>query len=177
MSQHIPPITPYLAVSNAHAAIDFYKKALGAEQVGEAHTMPNTDKIMHVRLMVNGALIMLADDLSQIMNMKSETPEALGGSPITLALQVDNVQPLWDRAIAAGGKVIMPLADQFWGDRYGMFVDPFGHKWSMSQTLKQMTDEEMKQAAADMMKSKGALRAALATDGDRGTTRPGTLEV
>lgn len=151
MEATIPPITPYLVVSDAKAAVEFYKKAFGATQDGDAHIMPNTDKIMHVRLLINGGMVMLADDFSQMMHMKKETPEALGGTPITLALQVGDAQSLWDRATAAGATVMMPLRDQFWGDRYGVLIDPFGHKWSLSQTIRKMSDEEMRQAAEAAM--------------------------
>ncbi len=159
MSAPIPPITPYLVVSNAADAVEFYKQAFGAEQDGDIHVMPGTNKIMHVRLLINGGLIMLADDFSEMMGGASMTPPALGGSPITLALQLEDVQSFWDRAVKAGATVTMPLADQFWGDRYGQIVDPFGHKWSMSQTIKPMSDEQMKQAAESTMAEKGTLRA------------------
>ena len=158
MNTAIPPITPYLVVSNAAEAVEFYKKAFGAVQDGEAHTMPGGDKIMHVRVVINGGLVMLADDFSSMKpGCRSETPEALGGSPVTLALQVEDAQSFWDRAVAGGAKVTMPLADQFWGDRYGQVVDPFGHKWSVSQTLKVMTDAEMTDAAREMLENKGTL--------------------
>jgi PhnB protein len=157
MTVAVPPITPYLVVSNAAAAVEFYKKAFGATQDGEAHTMPNTDKIMHVRLLINGSLIMLCDDMSGMMGRPSETPESLGGSPVTLALQLEDVQSFWDTAVAGGAIVTMPLADMFWGDRYGQVVDPFGHKWSMSQTIAVMTDEQMQAAAEEAIESKGTL--------------------
>lgn len=157
MDVAIPAITPYLVVSDARGAVEFYKKAFGAVQDGEAHTMPGGDKVMHVRVVINGGLVMLADDFSGMMGTKPETPEALGGSPITLALQLDDVQSFWDRAMAGGAKVTMPLADQFWGDRYGQVVDPYGHKWSMSQTIKVMTDAEMQESAQEMMGSQGTL--------------------
>ena len=155
----IPPITPYLTVSDAVAAVEFYKAAFGATQDGEAHLMPGTGKIMHVRLVVNGALIMLADDFSKEMDAPCMTPSKLGGSPIVLALQLEDVQSFWDKAVAAGGIVTMPLADQFWGDRYGQMTDPFGHRWSMSQTMKTMTDAEMQDAAESQMQEKGTLQA------------------
>jgi PhnB protein len=157
MTAEIPPITPYLVVSNAAEAIEFYKKAFGATVDGEAHLMPGTDKIMHVRLVINGSLIMLCDDMSAMMNRRSETPEALGGSPITLALSLKDVQSFWDKAIAGGATVTMPLADMFWGDRYGQIVDPYGHKWSMSQTIKVLTDEEVQDAAQSAIADKGTL--------------------
>jgi PhnB protein len=154
----IPPITPYLTVSDAAAAIEFYKRGFGAVQDGESHLMPGTDKIMHARLRFsNGGLIMLADDLAGQMGRKSETPEALSGSPVVLALLLEDVQTFWDAAVAAGATITVPLADQFWGDRYGQLTDPFGHKWSLSQTLKVMTDEEMQEAAETMLEEKGTL--------------------
>lgn len=157
MSTPIPPITPYLVVSDAAAAVEFYKKAFGAVQDGEAHLMPQTNKIMHVRLLINDSLIMLADDFSSSMGGVSMTPTALGGSPITLALNLADVQTFWDRAVAGGATVTMPLADMFWGDRYGQVTDPFGHRWSMSQTLRKMTDAEMQQSAHDAIAEKGGL--------------------
>jgi PhnB protein len=157
MDVKIPPITPYLVVSNAAEAIEFYKKAFGATQDGESHLMPGTDKIMHARLLINGSLIMLCDDMGPMMGRPASTPDALGGSPITLALQLEDVQSFWDTAVAGGATVTMPLADMFWGDRYGQVTDPYGHKWSMSQTLKVMTDEEMQTAAESAMEKKGTL--------------------
>ncbi len=151
MAHPIPPLTPYLVVSNAAQAVAFYQQAFGAELDGEPHLMPGTDKIMHVRLMVNGSMIMLCDDFSEMMGSAPQTPNALGGSPITLALQFSDVQPFWDRAVAAGMTVTMPIADMFWGDRYGQVTDPYGHKWSMSQTLTVMNDEQMAAAAEQAM--------------------------
>src|ERR1700759_1169888 len=102
---------------------------------------------MHAQLLLNGSVIMLADDFSEVMGGPSMTPLALGGSPVTLALQLEDVQPFWDRAVAAGATVTMPLADQFWGARYGQVTDPFGHKWSMSQTLHTPSEAEIREAA------------------------------
>jgi PhnB protein len=153
----VPPLTPYLVVSDAAGAIEFYKTALGAVQDGEPHLMPGTDKIMHARLLINGSLIMMCDDMGPMMGHPASSPEVLGGSPITLALQLDDVQSFWDKAVAGGAIVTMPLADMFWGDRYGQFTDPFGHKWSVSQMLKAMSDEEMSKAAEASMSEKGTL--------------------
>ena len=157
MAASVPPVTPYLVVSNAAAAITFYKRAFNATQEGESHLMPGSDKIMHARLLVNGSLIMLSDDFSSMRGGPSNTPEALGGSPITLAIQVTEAQSFWDAAVAAGVTITMPLADMFWGDRYGQFTDPFGHKWSVSQTLTPMTDHEMQTAAQDTIAARGTL--------------------
>jgi PhnB protein len=172
MDVTIPPITPYLVVSNAAEAIEFYKTAFGATQDGDSHLMPGTDKIMHARLVINGGLIMLCDDMATMMGHPASTPDALGGSPITLALQLDDVQSFWDKAVAGGATVTMPLADMFWGDRYGQVTDPYGHKWSMSQTITVMSDDEMKQAAATQMATVGTLRAADATAPPSGGLQP-----
>jgi PhnB protein len=153
----VSPITPYLTVSDCAAAIEFYKKGFGAVQDGEVHVMPGTNKIMHARLVINGSLIMLADDFSDKVGSPCMTPEALGGSPVVLAMTCTDVQTLWDSAVAAGATVTMPLADQFWGDRYGQMTDPFGHKWSLSQTMKVMTDAQMQHAAETKLEKDGTL--------------------
>lgn len=163
MTTAIPPLTPYLTVSDAAAALEFYKNAFGAEQDGEAHFMPGTQKIIHARLLINGSLIMLADDMGPSMGRPAADPLALGGSPIVLALTLDDVQSFWDRAVAGGMQVTMPLADMFWGDRYGQGTDPFGHRWSFSQPMKQMSDAEMQEAADKAMAERGTLMGESAT--------------
>ena len=141
-----PSFAPYLVVSNATAAINFYKHAFGAVELVR-HPAPGTDKLMHAHLIVHGGHLMLSDDFSSQMGGKSETPEALGGSPVTFHLQTDNADDVWAQALAAGAEVIMPLADQFWGDRYGQLRDPFGHKWSVGQTLRTPSQEEIEEGA------------------------------
>lgn len=141
-----PTFTPYIVVSNAAAAIDFYKRAFGAQELVR-HSAPGTDKLMHARLVVHGGNLMLCDDFSGSMGGKSETPEALGGCPVTFHLQVDNADDAWKKALAAGAKVKMPLADQFWGDRYGQLTDPFGFHWSIGQTISTPTQSEVEEGA------------------------------
>jgi PhnB protein len=147
-----PTFVPYLVVSNAAAAVDFYKNAFGATETLR-HEAPGTGKLMHVHLIVNGGNLFLADDFSDQMNRKSETPEALGGSPVTFHLHVDDADATWAKAVAAGAEVTMPLADQFWGDRYGQLRDPFGHKWSIGQTKTTPTQEEIEGAAKEVFAS------------------------
>jgi PhnB protein len=141
-----PTFVPYIVISNAAAAIEFYKKAFGAVELAR-HNAPNTDKIMHASLRINGGILMMSDDFSASMGGKSQTPQALGGSPVTFHLQVDDANALWARALAAGATVAMPLADQFWGDRYGQLIDPFGHRWSIGQTISKPTQAEIEEAA------------------------------
>ena len=141
-----PTFAPYLTVSNAAAAIDFYKLAFGAIELAR-HPAPGTDKIMHAHLVVHGGHLLLSDDFSQMAGRRSETPEALGGSPVTFHLQTDNADAVWEKAVAAGAEITMPLADQFWGDRYGQLRDPFGQKWSVGQALRTPSQEEIEEGA------------------------------
>ena len=128
MSNELPPVlggvAPYLSVSNAGAAADFYVKAFGAK---EAVRMPPDDKgrYMHIHLVINGGSVMLADAFPD-HGHPLETPAAF-----TLHLQVDDVDAWFERAAKAGAEVVMPLAEMFWGDRYGQLRDPFGVLWSM----------------------------------------------
>lgn len=147
-----PTFAPYLVVSDAAAAIDFYKKAFGAAELVR-HAAPGTDKLMHAHLVVHGGHLFLADDFAGQMGKKSETPQALGGSPVTFHLHVENADAAWDQAVAAGAEITMPLADQFWGDRYGQLRDPFGHKWSIGQTKSQPTQDEIEKAAKEVFVS------------------------
>ena len=139
---------PYFVVNDGAAAIEFYKAAFGAEELAR-HMAPHSNRIMHAHLKLNGGDLMLSDDFGAEMGHKSETPLALGGSPVTIALVVDDAHASWDRAVAAGATVTMPLADQFWGDRYGQLKDPFGHKWSISQTIATPSEDEIAKAAAE----------------------------
>ena len=143
-----PKFVPYLVLNDAAAAIEFYIAAFDAEELTR-HIAPHSDRIMHAHLKINSGDLMLSDDFSPEMGGKSETPIALGGSPVTIALEVEDAYAAWDKAIAAGAIVTMPLADQFWGDRYGQLKDPFGHKWSISQTIATPTREEIDKAAAE----------------------------
>jgi PhnB protein len=141
-----PTLIPHFTCSNAAAAIEFYKAAFGAEEMAR-HAAPNSNKIMHATLKINGGLVMLNDDFSGQMNCKCETTEALGGNPFILHLEVDNADAWWAKALAAGAEVVFPLADQFWGSRYGTLKDPFGIKWSVAHPVKKLSAEEVEEAA------------------------------
>ncbi len=141
-----PPLIPYLVVPDAAAAIEFYKTALGAMEIVRHH-LPESTKITHAHLVINDGSIMLSDDFPEMRGDQASTPEALGGSPVTIHLQMDDVDSFWERAVAGGVTVTMPLADQFWGDRYGQFTDPFGHKWSVGQTKVSLSEDQLKEAA------------------------------
>ncbi len=139
-------LSPHFAVSDAAAAIDFYKAAFGAVETAR-HLVPNGSKIMHASLKIADRDLMLNDDFSAEMGSKPETAEALGGCPVVFHLQVENADAAWAKALAAGAKVKMPLENQFWGDRYGMLSDPFGLYWSIGQTISKPTPAEVEEAA------------------------------
>jgi PhnB protein len=138
------PLTPYLTVDDARAAIDFYGRAFGARELSR-HTTPDGAKIIHAALDINGGLLMLSDDFPEMTG--GQTPKVLGGSPVTLHLHLADVDTVFQRAIDAGATVTMPLADQFWGDRYGQLRDPFGHSWSLATRKKAATQEDLDRGA------------------------------
>ncbi|UJR84424.1 VOC family protein [Sandaracinus amylolyticus] len=144
-----PPLSPYLTVHDAKAAIDFYVRAFGAKELARQAT-PDGSKLIHAALALpNGGTFMLADALlpeGQSPEMKggvSSTPKSLGGSPVTLHLDLPDVKATWARAVEAGAQVKMPLALQFWGDEYGILEDPFGHRWSLATRAKVATKDEL----------------------------------
>ena len=128
-------LVPHLVVNNASAAIDFYKRAFGAEEIMR---MPSEDgkKLMHAQLQIGESTLYLCDDFPEFCGGKSRTPNALGGTPVTIHQTVRDCDAAMKRCADAGGKVTMPAADMFWGDRYGQVTDPFGHNWSFSTPLK-----------------------------------------
>jgi PhnB protein len=140
-----PAVSPMLTVSDGAAAIDFYVKAFDAEELGRVPG-PDGKKLYHAALRINGAMVMLNDDFPEMNDGKSVTPEALGGSPVTIHLTVTDVETKFQKAVDAGATVVMPLDDMFWGDRYGELRDPFGHLWSMGQPMREVSEEEIEAA-------------------------------
>jgi PhnB protein len=139
-----PAVLPHLVVDDAAAAIDFYVKAFGATELGR---VPRPDgKLIHAALGINGSTVMLNDDFPEYNDGKSTTPKALGGTPVTIHLTVTDVEAKFARAVEAGAEVVMPLEDQFWGDRYGMVRDQFVHLWSLGQPVREVSPEEIAQA-------------------------------
>ena len=135
-------VTPSIFVAGAAKAIDFYKKALGAEEVMR---FPGPDgTIMHAEIRIGDSLIMLGDEMP---DHGGRGPKSLGGTPVGFFVYKEDVDAAWKRAIDAGAKEIMPLADQFWGDRAGCLEDPFGHRWWLAQHMRDMTPEELRKAA------------------------------
>jgi len=139
-------VTPSLVVRGGQKAIEFYKKAFGAVERG---VMSGPDgSVMHGELMIGNSLIFLGDENPQ---WGALSPQSLNGSPVTLNLYVEDCDAVFNRAVAAGATVGMPLADQFWGDRYGTVVDPFGHKWGIATHKEDVSDEEMGRRAQEAM--------------------------
>ena len=139
-----PAVSPHLVVDDAAAAIDFYVKAFNAVEYGR---IPGPDgKLIHAALNINGFMVMLNDDFPEMSGGKSMTPTALGGTPVTIHLTVTDVDDKFQQAVDAGATVLTPLEDQFWGDRYGVLRDPFGHHWSLGQPVREVSIEEIEEA-------------------------------
>jgi len=138
----IPPgfhtVTPYLIVRDSRKAIDFYKKAFDAEEI---LIMPGPDgKVMHAEIKIGDSIVFLADEMPEMNHLG---PETRGGATCSLMLYVKDVDTSFEKAVKAGCIVKMPLSDQFWGDRYGNVVDPFGHVWALATHIEDVSPEEM----------------------------------
>jgi uncharacterized glyoxalase superfamily protein PhnB len=134
-------LTPHIVVRGAAQAIEFYKKAFGAVEIRRA-PMPDGKTLMHADLKIGDSHLLLADEMPGMGGCHA--PREPGAVSCTLHLFVEDVDSVFERAVAAGAKVTMPLADQFWGDRYGQLTDPFGHRWSVATHKEDLTPAEMK---------------------------------
>jgi uncharacterized glyoxalase superfamily protein PhnB len=135
-------LIPHLTCDSCADAIEFYKKAFGAM---ENCRMPAPDgtRIMHAQIEIDGRPVFLNDDFPEFCGGKSQSPKGLGGTPVTIHRYVENCDAAIQRAVDAGATVKMPAQDMFWGDRYGMVIDPFGHSWSLATHLRDLTPEQM----------------------------------
>jgi PhnB protein len=132
-------VTPYLIVRGAEQALAFYKKAFKAS---ELYRLPMPDgRIGHAEIRIGDSRLMLADEMPE---MKIVSPASLGGTPVGIALYVEDCDSIFNQAVSAGAKVERPLADQFYGDRSGTLIDPFGHKWTVATHKEDVSAEEMK---------------------------------
>lgn len=145
----IPPghgnLIPHLVCTPCDEAIEFYKKAFGAEEVRRL-VAPDGRRIMHAALRIGSSYLFLVDDFPEYCGGKPQSATALQGTPVTIHHYVENCDAAIERAQKAGATVVMPATDMFWGDRYGLVTDPFGHKWSFGTHLRDLTPEEMQQA-------------------------------
>jgi uncharacterized glyoxalase superfamily protein PhnB len=141
-------LIPHLVCSPCAEAIEFYKKAFGAEEVGR---VPAQDghRIMHAAIRIGKSFVFLVDDFPEFCGGKASSPTALKGTPVTIHHYVENCDAAIKRAQDAGAVVSMPAADMFWGDRYGVVTDPFGHKWSFATHIKDLSPAEMQAAMKD----------------------------
>lgn len=141
-------VTAHLVCRDAASAIDFYKRAFGAEEM--VRLAGPDGEIMHASFKIGDSIIMLAEEAPQWNSM---SPVSLKGSPVTLHLYVKDSDAAFERAVKSGAKAKMPPADMFWGDRYGKVVDPFGHEWAIATHVRDMSHDEIQKAGAEAMKS------------------------
>jgi PhnB protein len=145
-----PSLVPYLVVSDGMAAIEFYKKAFGAVEEC-CMTMPGTNQVMHASLKIGDSHFMLSGEMKGA-ECSSVSPLTLGGTPVSIHITVPNVDEAFKRAVDAGAEELTPPADMFWGDRYGRLKDPFGHEWSLSTPVREMSPKEIEAAAAEFFR-------------------------
>ena len=138
-------LTPHLICAGAADAIEFYKRAFGAVEEGR---MPGPDgRLMHASVRIGDSALMLVDEMPEYGALG---PKSLNGSPVTVHLYVTDVDAVVAQAVAAGATATMPVADMFWGDRYGQLTDPFGHRWSVATHKRDLTPEEIRKGMAEM---------------------------
>ena len=136
-------VTPYLIINGATAALDYYKKVFGATEIMRFDAPGG--KIGHAEIKIGDSPIMLADEVPE---RGYRSPKSMGGTPVSIMLYVQDVDAVFNRAVAAGAKVEQPVKDQFYGDRTGTIEDPFGHKWTIGTHVEDVTPEEMKRRMA-----------------------------
>jgi PhnB protein len=142
-------ITPHLVIRNAAQAIDFYKRAFGAEEIYRSPG-PDGKTLMHAALNIGNSRVFLCDEFPE---QGAKSPLALGGTPITLHLYVEDVDKIFQKAVQAGAQAVMPVKDQFWGDRYGVLQDPYGHRWSVASHIEDVPPAEMQKRVAEAFKT------------------------
>jgi uncharacterized glyoxalase superfamily protein PhnB len=135
-------ITPQIVVKGVGAAIDWYSKAFGAHELLR-NTAPDGTSIMHAELLLGDSRFFVVDEFPESML----SPATLGGTTVTMHLYVRDVDARFNRAVDAGATIVMPVADQFWGDRYGILRDPFGHRWSMASRIEDLSPKKLQDRA------------------------------
>ncbi len=134
-------VTPYLIVNDGARAIEFYKKAFGAR---ELYRMYDHGKVVHAEMQIGDSRIMFADEYPE---MGARSPKSVGGSPVSIFLYVEHVDSFVKKAVNAGGKLVLPIEDKFYGDRSGSVEDPFGHTWHVATHIEDVSPEELKKRA------------------------------
>lgn len=149
--EHLRTVTPRLVVRDGAAAIEFYRAAFGATELGERFTGPDGE-LIHAEVRIGESVVMISDEGENAAPARS--PESLGGVvSAIMATYWENVDAAWERAIAAGAEVLYPLENQFYGERGGRLRDPFGQQWMLSQRIEQVSREEMDRRAAEFFAS------------------------
>jgi PhnB protein len=149
---HLGTVTPRLVVADGAAAIDFYRDAFGADEIGERFTDPE-GRVIHAEMRVGDSVVMITEDVGDT-SAPARSPHSLGGVvSAVMATYWKDVDAAWERAVAAGAEVVYPLADQFYGERGGRLRDPFGQQWMMSQHTEDLSHEEMNRRAAEFFAS------------------------
>lgn len=143
MTETLPRTTtilvPHISCRNANEAVEFYQRAFGAELLMKMN-IPGDGRVMHADLSIDGARFYVVDEFPE---QGGKSPEALGGSPVMLSLSVADCDAVFAKAVEAGCSVRMPLEDMFWGDRWGLIADPYGHLWSISTTKQRLSEAEI----------------------------------
>ena len=155
MSKKVDPLpkgrntlNPHLSLKNASKAIEFYKQVFHAQELSR---FLHKGKILHAELKIGDSVLFIADEFPDPDGCGISSPQSLLGTTVMIHLNVMDVDSYFNRAIKAGAKVLMPLDDMFWGDRYGQIEDPFGHRWSLSTHIKDLSEEEIKMRAQETL--------------------------
>jgi PhnB protein len=139
---------PHVIVNDGMAALKFYREVFGAEE-GDIMMEPEGKRLMHGEIVLDGHKLFLSDEFSEKEGGSCKMPETLGGTCVRITLQTDDADGVVERAVARGARVLMPVADMFWGARYGKILDPFGHEWGVNQQLQEQSPEETDARAAE----------------------------
>jgi PhnB protein len=149
--EHLHTVTPRLVVRDGAAAIDFYRLAFGAVEVGDRFTGPSGE-LIHAEIRIGDSVVMITDEAEN--GQPAQSPRSLGGVvTAVMATYWEDVDAAWDRIVSAGAEVVYPLADQFYGERGGRVRDPFGQQWMLSQRIEQLSRAEMERRAASFFES------------------------
>ena len=153
---HIPEgfhtVTPYMIVPNALRAMDLYGEVFGAEQITRMPGPGGPESTMHAEMQIGDSRVMLSDENPQL---NAVSPAALGGSPVSLHVYVENVDDVYEKAVDAGFESTFPVQDMFWGDRYAKLTDPYGHTWGIATRKEIVSPEELEKRQAAMLEEMG----------------------
>lgn len=142
---------PHLIVSDGPGALKFYKDVLGAEE-GDNMMAPDGKRLMHGEIILDGHKLFVSDQFSESEGGSCKSPATLSGTSVRITIEVEDADAVVERAVSAGARILMPVADMFWGARYGKIIDPFGHEWGINQQLREQTSEETQAASSEFFR-------------------------